>query len=192
MQIQPPNVVIQTGPSGVAVFPTVGVTVSQLVFWTNKDTQPHFPVPVKPVDAFKLPGPIAPGTTSNTQAPGSSAPALKQGEVFQVTYACSLPPAATGILEIVNDFYVPKSQLTITRNPDNTIPTTNLITGGKPNYTVKVQFSELPDTIDMQDGGPDGPQLTGHSAQPGTFLLSITVQDALSNVLTDTLQITIV
>jgi hypothetical protein len=44
----------------------------------------------------------------------------------------------------------------------------------------------------MQDGGPDGPQLTGHSDQPGTFLLSITVQDALSNVLTDTLQITIV
>lgn len=190
MQIQPPNVVIQPGPSGVAVFPTVGVTVSQLVFWTNKDTKPHFPVPVTPADAFQLPGPIAPGTTSNTQAPGGSAPTLKQGEVFQVKYTCSLQPAATGILEIVNDFFAPNEQISITRN-GNALPPTALITGGKPNYTFQVAYSELPAGVQVTDGGDNGPQVTGSTTLPGTYLLRVTIQDALSNVLTDTFQITI-
>ena len=190
MQIQPPNVVIQTGPSGVAVFPTVGVTVSQLVFWTNKDTKPHFPVPVKPAGAFQLPGPIAPGTTSNTQTPGASAPKLKQGEVFHVKYACSLQPAATGILEIVNDFFAPNEQISITRN-GNALPPTALITGGKPNYTFQVAYSELPAGVQVTDGGVNGPQVTGSTTLPGTYLLRVTIQDALSNVLTDTFQITI-
>ena len=192
VQIQPPNVVIQVGPSGVAVFPTVGVTLSQLVFWTNKDTKPHFPVPVTPADAFQLPGPIAPGTTSNTQAPGISFTTLAQGEVHTITYMCSCKnhQREIGILEIVNDFFAPNEQISITRN-GNVLPPTALITGGKPNYTFQVAYSELPAGVQVTDGGVNGPQVTGSTTLPGTYLLRMTIQDALSNVLTDTFQITI-
>ena len=190
MQIQPPNVVIQTGPSGVAVFPTVGVTVSQLVFWTNKDVVAH--LPVAPNNEFVLSGPIAPGTTSNTQAPGISFTTLAQGEVHTITYTCSCKnhQREIGILEIVNDFFAPNEQISITRN-GNVLPPTALITGGKPNYTFQVAYSELPAGVQVTDGGVNGPQVTGSTTLPGTYLLRMTIQDALSNVLTDTFQITI-
>ena len=190
MQIQPPNVVIQTGPSGGAVFPTVGVTLTQLVFWTNKDTVPH--LPVSPDGAFKISKAIQPGKTSNTQAPGGSVTkTLAQGEVYTINYTCKNHPEETGVLEIVNDFYAPNEQLSIQRDANNNIPPTPLITGGKPNYTFRVEYSELPKGIAVKDGGVAGPLLKGSSKQGGTFLLRITIQDALSNVLTDTFQITI-
>lgn len=192
MQIQPPNVVIQKGPSGSVVFPTVGVTLSQLVFWTNKDTQAHWPVSAS--KAFALNGQIDPGKTSNTQAPGNSVTqTLGQGEVYTIPYTCACKghEGETGILEIVNDFYAPNEQISVQRDANNNIQPKALITGGKPNYTFRVEFSELPTGIAVKDGGVAGPQLTGSSTQGGTFLLRITIQDALSNVLTDTFQITI-
>lgn len=192
MQIQPPNVVIQPGPAGVAIFPTVGVTLSQLVFWTNKDTVPHWPVSAS--KAFVLSGPIDPGKTSNTQAPGNSVTqTLAQGEVYTIPYTCSCPnhQGETGILEIVNDFFAPNEQISVNLDTNNKIPPTALITGGKPSYTFRVEYSELPAGIAVTDGGVAGPQLTGSTTQPGTYLLRITIQDALSNVLTDTFQITI-
>jgi hypothetical protein len=191
MQIQPPNVVIQPGPAGGAVFPTVGVTLTQLVFWTNKDTEAHWPV--SPDGAFKISKAIQPGKTSNTQAPGGSVTkTLAQGEVYTINYTCKIHPGETGILEIVNDFYAPNEQISIQRNKKNAIPATALITGGKPSYTFRVEYSELPTGIAVTDGGVAGPQVTGSTTLPGTYLLRVTIQDALSNVLTDTFQITII
>ena len=191
MQEQPPRVVIRPGN----VFPTVGVTLSQLVFWANNDTVPH--CPVSPDGAFKLPAEVEPGMTSNTQAPGNAikklAPAgLIQGQVYELHYKCSLHANETGILELVNDFFPPNLQISITGNSNKTFTPVPLIQGGKPPYTYKTIYSELPLTVTVADGGSSGPVLEGTSVTGGTFLLRITITDSLSNTIDDeSFQITI-
>jgi hypothetical protein len=196
MQDQPPRVVIRPDSDPGTVFPTVGVTLSQLVFWANNDKTAHFPF--SPDGAFALPAEIQPGTTSNTQAPGNAigklAPGgkLNQGQVYKLQYKCSLHDGETGILELVNDFFPPNLQISITRNTDKSFAPVALIQGGKPPYTCKVIYSELPSTVTVADGGPSGPMLKGSSANPGTFLLRVTITDALSNIVDDeSFQVTI-
>jgi len=195
MQEQPPRVVIRPDSDPGTVFPTVGVTLSQLVFWANNDTVAH--LPEGPPGAFIGLTAIQPGATSNNQAPGNALKTLKpsglsQGEVFTLNYKCSLH-GEPGVMELVNDFFPPNLQLTVTRDPSTKVfPSVPLITGGKPPYTFTVIFSELPSTAVVIDGGNSGPMLSGSSANSGTFLLRITIQDALSNLLdSETFQITI-
>jgi hypothetical protein len=189
MQEQPPRVVIRPDGDPGTVFPSVGVTLSQLVFWANNDTVAHFPV--SPDGAFTLPAAVEPGATSNTQAPGNAigklAPGgqLSQGQVYTLNYKCSLHSQESGILELVNDFFPPNLQISITRASNNFITPVPLIQGGKPPYTSKIIFSELPTTVTVVDGGAFGPMLQGSSANPGTFLLRMTITDALGNSIDD-------
>jgi hypothetical protein len=193
MQEQPPRVVIRPDDDPGTVFPTVGVTLSQLVFWANNDSVAHFPV--SPDKAFQLPHAVAPGTTSNTQDPGNAIgtlvpDGLKQGEVFTLNYHCSLHNEP-GRLELVNDFFAPNDQISITRNPDHSFPPVHLIQGGMPDYTFNITYSELPATATVLPDGPNGPVLQGSSANAGTFLLRINIVDALGNMVDDSFQITI-
>ncbi len=196
MQEQPPRVVIRPDNDPGTVFPSVGVTRSQLVFWANNDSVAH--LPVGPAGAFIGLTAIQPGTTSNTQAPGNALKTLvpgglSQGQVYTLNYQCSLHPGESGVMELVNDFYPPDLQITVTRDSTTKIfPSVPLITGGKPPYTFTIAYSELPSTAIVVDGGNAGPLLSGSSDTAGTFLLRITMQDALSNVLdSETFQITI-
>src|SRR4051812_23987105 len=147
IQDQPPRVVIQPGGASGAMFPTVGVTLSQLVFWSNADTVAHFPVcppqtitiPGKqgstivqqidvPTAAFQLPRQVDPGQTSNNQIPGNALNnltgfALPQGVQTSLQYGCSLHTGELGILELWNDFQPSTNglQFSITRS-GNAIP----------------------------------------------------------------------
>jgi hypothetical protein len=194
MQEQPPRVLITAGSGGKAVFPTVGVTLSQLVFWANSDTAPHHPV--SPDGAFLIPAAIQPGQTSNTQAPGNAIAklvpgGLAQGQAYNLNYTDSPVPGLTGVLQLVNDFYSTTLQITIASGANGALPPTPLIQGGLPPYTFTVEYSELPTTVTVIDGGNNGPTLTGSSAAGGPWLLRIAISDSLGNSVTDTYQITI-
>jgi hypothetical protein len=194
MQEQPPRVLISAGAGGKAVFPTVGVTLSQLVFWANNDTAPH--QPFSPDGAFLIKTPIAPGQTSNTQAPGNAIAklvpgGLAQGQSYDLNYTDSAAPGITGVLQLVNDFYSTTLQITLAPGANNALPLTPLIQGGLPPYTSTVEYSELPPTVKVIDGGANGPTLSGSSAAGGPWLLRVAISDSLGNSVTDTYQITV-
>ncbi|MBL8231213.1 MAG: hypothetical protein JNL98_22155 [Bryobacterales bacterium] len=187
-------IVITRNANGV-VFPTVGVTLTQLAFFRNDDpSQPHWPVFTDP--NIVLPNQIAPnGATSNPVMPGRQLAdnnvTLTQGQVATVNYRCQVPghESESGIIQVVNDFFAPSIQVS---GKVGTVLSQQLTQGGMPPIQSKQTDGKLPKgvTLNLADT-QNGASLTGTPLEAGTFTFTIHTADALDNAVDATFILTV-
>lgn len=187
-------IVITRNANGV-VFPTVGVTLTQLAFFRNDDPiEPHWPVFTDP--NIVLPNQIAPGGgTSNPIMPGRQLAdnniTLQQGQVATVTYQCKIPghESESGIIQVVNDFFAPSIQVS---GAVGKALNAQLTTGGMPPIQSKQTDGVLPQgvTLNLTDTR-NGAALTGTPRQSGTFTFTLSSGDAFGNAVDATFVLTI-
>src|SRR5437667_3493281 len=140
------EITITRNQSG-AVFPTVGITQSQLVFWQNEDPQgqPHWPLFPNGLQPRTQ---VGAGDTSDPLQPASGVatfPTLTQCQVFPTSYTCQIKghQSEQGVVNVVLDFFSNPNQL-----PDATVNVAYtpfaLTQGGMPPFTYKLSDESLP------------------------------------------------
>jgi len=187
-----------TRPKGapLASFDTISASQSEMVFWKNEDSEPHFPTFSTGTPAPVLANQAGPHGTSDSLQPalavttfdnkGNPIP-LPQGQCVPANYTCSLHQGETGVINCYADFYSQPSQLTgFTRG---VLGTANLTTGGMPTFTFRVSNSNLPQSLNVKIIDPQqGPAVTGTPGpgDAGNFAFDLYCEDSGGNNVTQT------
>src|SRR5579872_3128264 len=104
-----------TRPQGapLASFSSISVLQSEVVFWQNQDSEPHFPTFSSGSPIPALSNQVGPKATSGSLQPAlaldkyypSTGPVpLPQGQGIPACYYCSLHPGETGSIYVYADF----------------------------------------------------------------------------------------
>jgi hypothetical protein len=179
-----------------ASFETIGVTQSQMVFWKNEDTQPHWPI-FTGGSQPALPYQVGPKGNSDSLQPslGNAASAdpsvVPQGQSVTVTYGCKLHSGESGTINVCADFYSQPNQLP--GASQGKAYAANLTTGGMPPYTPHVSNSNLPPSLTVKNVTGQGPVVSGipGSGDTGSFAFDLYCEDSLGNNVTQTYLLTV-
>jgi plastocyanin len=141
--------------------------VGDEIFWSNKDSQPHWPGLVKADGTinttFFMPNQIAPNSPSSTFIPNASG---------LLRYKCSLHPNESGSVQVawVIGLFKPGSASKIDPSP--------LTAVHKGDVVVWNNFDSQPHTISLLGPAPVAPQ-----SQSGTYTVNATVDYYLDGTL---------
>ena len=177
--------------NGSVVFTQVTVTQSQVVFWRNNDTEPHWPIQ----------GPrfqVGPGGSSDdsTVYPAPLPTTIYYGCAIQghesergsiIVYADFLPSQ-------VKNNVLPAGTKGAAYAPQNLAPGTpqNLVTGGMSPYTFSITGGSMPPGMSVTATTNNaGLTIGGTPTQSGTFSFTLNATDNLQNNVQQTFTITI-
>src|SRR5215831_6365746 len=193
--------ITRTPGAKLASFQTINASQSQMVFWTNRDHQPHWPTfstgnppPATPyqVGARGNSGSLQPATALAQFYPSDSGPIpIPQGQAVPVNYTCQLHQGETGTINCYADLYSVANQLSpATRGQAYTA---NLTNGGLPPYEFRVTNSNLPASLTVKNVANQGPVLQGTPAQgdAGDYAFDLTCQDSDGGNVVETFLLTV-
>jgi hypothetical protein len=185
-----------------ASFDTIALTQSQMVFWKNEDDQAHYPTFSTGNPPPVLANQVGPHATSDGLQPalaltqyypgGGASNPLPQGQAVPADYTCSLHQGESGVIQVYADFYSQPSQLPGASR--GTAYTTNLTTGGMPNFKFQVSNSNLPASLVVSIlNSLQGPAVSGTPGQKdaGNFAFDLYCEDAGGNNVTQTYLLTV-
>jgi hypothetical protein len=193
-----------TRPNGdaSASFNTIACYQSDMVFWKNDDSEPHYPTFSTGNPPPALTYQVGPYATSGSLQPalalakyypgGGQSNRLPQGVAVPSNYVCALHAGEAGIIDVYANFYSVASQL------PNATPgiayTANLTTGGIPNFQFNVSNSDLPASLSVGiTNAQQGPALSGTPGQndSGNYSFDLSCEDAGGNNVTQTYLLTV-